>query len=729
MRTSFRHFMVGACCLHVLAGAADFRVLFVGNSFTQGSPVPGGVPELFDRLARAGGQGDPDTVMSAAGGSDFRYHTSDATTRANISGQPWTHVILQNYSTEPTHLVDGTHSLSNHFTYGARLYDLVMSNSPHTEVVLYETWSRASVHPLITGTSNASGYASTAAFQAELRANYQRLADLLNDAHPGHPPVLVAPVGDAWEEAGGLRDPADPLFVSLHGNDDYHGNASGYYLAAAVFYSRIFGVSPHGLSSHPLIASLALPFTESPTVLEDVAWGTVTNSGAGPGSLVFLREPQDQRVTEFQPVTLSATVSGRPPFFSQWWSNGVPIPGAEALVLHLPSASIELNGVKFAVTVSNLLTHVTSRQALLTVVPDTQAPSLLAVTTTDGRRVALVFSERLDEVGVGDLTGYTVTGASTGEAPVTTAVLEPDGRTVLLTLGARISGPFTVTVRQLRDLAGLEVSAGTTLEGMAPVVGPQTILVDFGSASTTTEHGPAPEDPVRHWNNVAEVGVTTGGQLAGLVTADNAPTGIGLVMLSRFNGANANGTLAGSPFPQEATRDSLFGNTEVFSGLSGIFPSFKLTGLDPALVYDLTFYASRTGVGDNRETLYSVVGALTNTVTLNAANNVTNTARLAGVLPAGSGELVVRLTPGPRNNNANHFTYLGVLRLDLALPRFTAIALEAGQVRLDWSGAGQLEWAPSALGPWTSLSPSPSPPHLEPLVQGGVRCYRLRLGP
>jgi len=42
------------------------------------------------------------------------------------------------------------------------------------------------------------------------------------------------------------------------------------------------------------------------------------------------------------------------------------------------------------------------------------------------------------------------------------------------------------------------------------------------------------------------------------------------VMLSRFNGANGNGTTAAAPFPTEATRDSLFGNTESFNGLVNI---------------------------------------------------------------------------------------------------------------------------------------------------------------
>lgn len=721
-------FLSSLVLLPALAGAADLRVLFIGNSFTQGSPVPGGVPELFDRLARAGGQGDPLTIMSAAGGTDFRYHTTNAATRTDLASQSWTHVILQNYSTEPTHLVDGTHSLANHFTYGTKLYELVLSNSPRAQVVLYETWSRAVGHSLITGVSNASGYASTAEFQEELRANYQRLAADLNAAHPAAPPVIVAPVGSAWESVGGLRAAADPRFVRLHGSDLYHGNESGYYLAAAVFYSRVFGVSPRGLSQHPLLASLNLPFTTDPSVLEEAAWAAVTNSGAGL-PLTLLREPVSQTVAEDEPVAFSVVPSGAPPYWVQWLNHGIPIPDAVAFVLQLPAASPDLDGTVFTVTVSNAFSRVTSSNAILTVVADTRPPILEAVETTEGRQLSLRFDGRMDEASVVLVAHYSVTSAGLGDVPVETAVLQPDGRTVLLNLGLRLSGPFTVTAHHVRDRAGNENVAGTTFPGMAPVLGPLTLLIDFGAAGTVTTHGPVPDDPALYWNNVADLGTTTSGQLNALVTAQNQPTAIGLVMLSRFNGANANGTLASSLFPAEATRDSLFGNTETFSGLANVFPAFKLTGLDRELTYNLTFYASRTGVNDNRETLYTVVGAQTNSTVLNAANNITNTARLLHQAPGAAGELAIHLQPGPRNNNANHFTYLGVLRVDLAEPRFTAVTELAGQILLEWIGGGQLEWAPLLTGPWTRVLPGPASFYVQAIEPGLSRFFRLTLGP
>lgn len=191
-------------------------------------------------------------------------------------------------------------------------------------------------------------------------------------------------------------------------------------------------------------------------------------------------------------------------------------------------------------------------------------------------------------------------------------------------------------------------------------------------------------------------------------------------------------TAAASGFPVNATRDTLFGNTEAFGGLSNITPEFKLAGLRRGIGYDLLFYASRTGVSDNRTTRYTVTGETTAFTDLNAANNISQTAAVTGVKPDAAGEITVRLTPAPANNNANYFTYLGILRVTPepaavpASPVFLTPVLESGNIRLDWTGAGQLEWSDAPEGPWTAVNPAPAPPWTKPLPPGPRRFYRLR---
>lgn len=161
-----------------------------------------------------------------------------------------------------------------------------------------------------------------------------------------------------------------------------------------------------------------------------------------------------------------------------------------------------------------------------------------------------------------------------------------------------------MSVRAVQDGGGNEIAPGATVVG---TVCPEAFLFDFGAAQTPTEH-PAP-DSGDVWNNVTEgIGASSAGVLHNVVTVRNTQTDIDLVMVSRCNGANQNGTLASAAFPQNATRDSLYGNTETWGGASNVFPGFKLSGLDTALSYDFTFYASRLGVGDKRETGYTVEG-------------------------------------------------------------------------------------------------------------------------
>jgi hypothetical protein len=70
------------------------------------------------------------------------------------------------------------------------------------------------------------------------------------------------------------------------------------------------------------------------------------------------------------------------------------------------------------------------------------------------------------------------------------------------------------------------------------------------------------------------------------------------------------------------------------------------------------------GVGDNRETRYTITGASETTADLNAANNELEVVTASSIAPNANGEITIALTPGPNNDNGNHFTYLGALQID-----------------------------------------------------------------
>lgn len=250
--------------------SAENKVLFLGNSFTLGSGGARSVPDIFDALARAAGQDDPTTVIAAVGGIDYQYHYENH--QAQIASQQWTHVVMQNYSTEPTH----TGHVSDHMTYGALLYDSIMLNDPATQVHLYQTWARSAIHPLISGTSTSRSFESTDEMLSELVTNYQALADALNTGNSGNPTVKVDPVGQAWNNAGGNLHPNDPNYIDLFSSDEYHGNSLGYYLSACVHYAAIYQDSPEGLYSSAEVTALNLNLNGAEAVtIESIAWQTV----------------------------------------------------------------------------------------------------------------------------------------------------------------------------------------------------------------------------------------------------------------------------------------------------------------------------------------------------------------------------------------------------------------------------------------------------------------------
>jgi len=209
----------------------------------------------------------------------------------------------------------------------------------------------------------------------------------------------------------------------------------------------------------------------------------------------------------------------------------------------------------------------------------------------------------------------------------------------------------------------------------------QTFFFDFGNDSQPT---------IGNYNNVSELTV----QLNNIIDDSGAASAIDFEMDDPFfnNGPPSQiGSEApagdAAIFPVSATDDYLFGHTGAFAGgESNPTGGFVLSGLNDAFTYNLTFFGSRTGVNDNRETRYTVNGVLTDTGLLGTSNNDTEVLNFLGVSPSG-GEISVSVEAGPNNDNANQFYYMGALRLQTipapatGAPILAAIALLARRRR------------------------------------------------
>ncbi len=374
------------------------------------------------------------------------------------------------------------------------------------------------------------------------------------------------------------------------------------------------------------------------------------------GDLEITSQPASLTVDEFELATFAVSITGTGPFDVQWSRDGTEIPGADNFTYTIPEATLDLSGSVFTVTVENGDGVITSDGATLTVTPDTAAPAPLSASTSDGVNIRVTFDEILAAGPAADPASYTVASEG-GAVAVVSVSVDPAGDAVTLTLASAVAGEFTVGLPGVTDRAG-NAAEPAQISGSAPVAGTTIYLFDFG--------GGAPTDPINAWNHIPDaIGQDDLGALAGVVDTFGNVGGLGLQMIARFNGTNTNGDAASALYPAGATGDSLYGNVEEWGSLTDILPAFKLTGLDPASEYSLTFYAARLGVGDNRETQYTITDAAGDTVLLfDPANNDSDrTASAGGLLADANNEISVALAPGPANTNGNHFIYLNVLEV------------------------------------------------------------------
>jgi hypothetical protein len=199
------------------------------------------MPQMFLKLAEAKGQRNALEVEQSTGnGVSLEWHWNNQPTRFLISSRGWDHVVLQDRSGGP---LESKTSFQQH----ARLLDGEIKKQG-AKTVFYMTWANL----------------SRPQTQKNLTKSYEQMAQELG--------AILAPVGLAWENA----QKADPRF-RLHHADGRHANPAGSYLAALVFYSVLFNVSPEGLPGKlPLDDTVLVDLDESRAeFLQRIAYETV----------------------------------------------------------------------------------------------------------------------------------------------------------------------------------------------------------------------------------------------------------------------------------------------------------------------------------------------------------------------------------------------------------------------------------------------------------------------
>lgn len=244
------------------------------------------------------------------------------------------------------------------------------------------------------------------------------------------------------------------------------------------------------------------------------------------------------------------------------------------------------------------------------------------------------------------ITTYKWTQTAGGSATITSANAAVTSVTNLL------PGSYTFQLT-VTDSAGVTGSATVQVTVLNAVVVQTTAdtgryLIDFGSPSFLST--------MQGWNNIY-TGKTSN---VPLVDSTGAATGVTLTITPTPPGGceNINGTTAG-PYPASATQDSFYTATSGYCGVPSQY-TYTVSGLSSSRTYTVSFYASRIGSGGEiRTAAYTINGTK---AVLNAAENITNIATISGVTPV-NGQIVITQEKDATNNNANGFSYLGVMEI------------------------------------------------------------------
>lgn len=206
--------------------------------------------------------------------------------------------------------------------------------------------------------------------------------------------------------------------------------------------------------------------------------------------------------------------------------------------------------------------------------------------------------------------------------------------------------------------------------GLASVACAQTIYIDFGS----TAAGPG-------WNSIGSSG--TAYTVSNLVDSTNAVTSISMAINGGFGSTGAGVASGVAAFTSTAS-----GQTHVFVGgavgdyLAGTTSGeVTFSGLDADKTYTLEFFSSRASAGAGRTTQFTVSNSGTTSdsvVTLNAGDNVSNTAFVTGFTPSASGELKVSLTAIAPTNGFYYLNALALTAETAAIPEPSSFAALAG---------------------------------------------------
>jgi hypothetical protein len=210
-------------------------------------------------------------------------------------------------------------------------------------------------------------------------------------------------------------------------------------------------------------------------------------------------------VVESSNVELSVLVTNSSPVTYDWLLHGTSLPGPNAAkpFYTISNVSVALNnGQTYACLIANSAGAITSAPIRLTVIPDTNPPTVALVGNVGVTNVQVIYSKTVELASAANPANY----AFTNGLRVAAASLGPDNMTVTLTTGPVVYGSnYTLVINNVRDRANVPntIAANTTVTFLAMVYAPQ----DIGKPSVPSVVTPVGTNGL----DVTSVGTAVGG--------------------------------------------------------------------------------------------------------------------------------------------------------------------------------------------------------------------------
>jgi len=218
MKNTFALFFM--LCISLVSFADNYKVLFLGNSYTDVNNLPGLVKQV------CGSVGDEITYSaSMPGGCTFQQHLSQSMSYIKEGG--WDYVVLQEQSQLPSFPIG--QFMNESYPYAKQLCDSIRKYNTNAQIVFYMTWGRK-----YGDQQNAQYYSVLGTYEGMDSLLYARYMMMAEDNE-----AIVSPVGALWHY---IRD--NHSDIELYQSDNSHPSLAGSYAAACSFYTIFTRKSP-----------------------------------------------------------------------------------------------------------------------------------------------------------------------------------------------------------------------------------------------------------------------------------------------------------------------------------------------------------------------------------------------------------------------------------------------------------------------------------------------------